>query len=108
MVNVENENTGEVNNNDNSSPENVKLNEENIETQATEKATEQDIVTEFDPDEKIISDIFDSGKTEVTTSDLVNAGFSVNRISQYSFNIGQFNLSRLLLVEPYKIDKTEN
>lgn len=65
----------------------------------------EQVVTEFDPDEKIISDMYDSGKTEVTSSELIKAGFDTNRMASYSFNIGQFKLSRLMLVSPYTIEK---
>lgn len=66
----------------------------------------EQVETQFDPDEKIISDMFDAGKTEVTSSELIAAGFDTKRMASYSFSIGQFKLSRLLLVSPYTIEKS--
>ena len=59
----------------------------------------------LDPDEKILNDILESGKNEVTTSELITAGFDTSRMAQYSFSVGQFKLTRLLLISPYKIEK---
>ena len=68
---------------------------------------EEQVETRFDPDEKILSDMFDSGKIEVTTNDLIVAGFDTSRMASYTFQVGSFKLSRLLLVSPYKIEKTQ-
>ena len=68
---------------------------------------EEQIVTHFDKDEKILSDMFESGKVEVTTNELIQAGFDTSRMASYSFQVGGFKLSRLLLVSPYKIEKTQ-
>lgn len=65
------------------------------------------VQTKIDPDEKILSDMFDSGKTEVSINELVSSGFDTSRMAQYSFEIGAFRLSRLLLVSPYKIEKKQ-
>ena len=64
------------------------------------------VINKVDPDEKILNDFYESGKTEVTSNDLINAGFDSLRISEYAFEIGSFKLTRLLLVSPYKIEKT--
>ena len=68
---------------------------------------EEEVVTQFDPDEKILSDMLESGKAEVTTNELIQAGFDSSRMASYSFQVGGFKLSRLLLVSPYKIEKTQ-
>lgn len=79
--------------------------------QSTDTSEEQvqEVVVQpkIDPDEKILSDMFDAGKTEVTTGELISAGFDTSRMAQYSFEIGSFRLSRLLLVSPYKIEKKQ-
>jgi len=59
----------------------------------------------LDADEKIINRILGSGKIEATTNELITAGFDPGRMSQYSFIVGRFKLTRLLLVSPYKIEK---
>lgn len=59
----------------------------------------------LDADEKIINKILESGKIEATTNELITAGFDTSRMSQYSFVVGIFKLTRLLLVSPYKIEK---
>ena len=59
----------------------------------------------LDADEKIINRILGSGKIEATTNELITAGFDPGRMSQYSFVVGRFKLTRLLLVSPYKIEK---
>lgn len=94
----------------NNDAQNVENNEQNNQEQLTEPQVEETvvadpIVVEMDADEKILNDIFESGKTEVTTSDLITAGFDTSRMSQYSFEVGKFKLTRLLLVSPYKIEK---
>lgn len=61
-----------------------------------------------DPEEKIISDMVESGKTEVSTGELVSAGFDMQPMNkQYEFSVGKFKLTRLLLVSPYKIEVQE-
>jgi len=60
---------------------------------------------ELTADEKIIADWLKNGKTEATTNDLINAGFEPENIDHYSFLIGRYKLSRMLLVSPYKIEK---
>jgi len=104
--------------NDSSDAQNVKT--EQVVAQANQPAEPQDldvtgensvvdqqVETRFDPDEKILSDMYDSGKTEVTTNNLIVAGFDTSRMASYTFQIGSFRLSRLLLVSPYKIEKTQ-
>ena len=58
-----------------------------------------------DPDEKIINDFYESGKTEVTLNDLAVAGFDTLRTSEYAFEIGSFKLTKLFIAKPYKIEK---
>ena len=69
------------------------------------EAAHPPVAKPLDPDEQILNDMFESGKTEVTTSELITAGFDTARMSQYAFEVGQFKLSRLLLVMAYKIEK---
>ena len=65
----------------------------------------EQVVTNYDPDEKIISDLYNAGKTEVTYEELCKAGFDKKRTAAYTFNIGEFTLSRFMLVSPYTIEK---
>lgn len=108
------ENVNEGNTGDTAESQEVKSPEQNeqeqpkaeeIDVTGENSVVVEEVVTEFDPDEKIISDMYDSGKTEVTSSELIKAGFDTNRMASYSFNIGQFKLSRLMLVSPYTIEK---
>lgn len=106
------ENVNEGNTGDTAESQEVKSPEQQEQPKAEEidvtgenSVVVEEVVTEFDPDEKIISDMYDSGKTEVTSSELIKAGFDTNRMASYSFNIGQFKLSRLMLVSPYTIEK---
>lgn len=62
-------------------------------------------VTPEDPDEKILNAIWESGSTLASTTDLVNAGFDTTRMAQYDFEVGNFKLVRLTLLEPYVISK---
>jgi hypothetical protein len=104
----------------NDSPDTQNVKTEQVEAQVNQPVEPQDldvtgensvvdeqVETRFDPDEKILSDMFDSGKTEVTTNDLIVAGFDTSRMASYTFQVGSFKLSRLLLVSPYKIEKTQ-
>lgn len=61
----------------------------------------------IDPDENILIAMFDNGKTEVITGELISAGFDTSRMAQYAFEVGSFRLSRLTLLEPYKIEKKQ-
>ncbi len=68
------------------------------ETQTTEPA--------LTADEEIISKWLSNGKNEATTNDLIEAGFDNEKIDSYSFSIGRYKLSRILMVSPYKIELT--
>ena len=59
---------------------------------------------ELTEDEKIIDGWLKSGKTEVSTNDLIQAGFDAEIIEPYEYRIGRFLLKRMLLVSPYKIE----
>ena len=67
---------------------------------------EQVVEAFFDPDEKILQGFYESGKTELTSNDLIVAGLTLSRTKPYSFHIGQYRLSRLLLISPYTLEKT--
>jgi hypothetical protein len=68
----------------------------------------QEVETIFDPDERILQEMYDSGKTQITTNDLIVAGFNTSRMTgSYTFNIGRFKMSRLLLLSPYTLEKTQ-
>lgn len=67
---------------------------------------EQVVEAFFDPDEKILQNFYESGKTQITSNDLIVAGFTLTRTASYSFSIGQYRLSRLLLISPYTLEKT--
>lgn len=105
---VNEENVGGVHNDES---QNVMQEEQTtqIEQTQTQEVNQEEPVQEpkIDPDEKILSDMFDSGKTEVTTGELVSSGIDTSRMAQYAFEIGKFKLTRLLLVSPYKIEKTQ-
>lgn len=78
------------------------------ETQENQENQVQEVVQpKIDPDEYILSDMFANGKTEVTTGELISAGFDTSRMAQYSFEVGNYRLSRLLLASPYKIEKKQ-
>lgn len=98
-VNGENE-TQNVNNEQNAQNEDIAVLSDNTATATVEQVEQVD-----DPNEKIISDLFNAGKTEVTYEELRKAGFDSNRVEAYIFNIGQFTLSRFTLVSPYTIEK---
>jgi hypothetical protein len=95
--------------------EQVQENNETVQNVGSEETTEfiaetpviveASVSAPLDSDEQILNDMFESGKTDVTTSELITAGFDTSRIGQYTFVIGQFKLTRLLLVSPYKIEK---
>lgn len=80
-------------------------NDTDIDVTGENSVVVETVETVFDPDEKILSDFYNSGKTEVTSQELISAGFDTKRMASYSFSIGQFKLSRLLLVAPYTIEK---
>ena len=67
---------------------------------------EQIVEAFFDPDEKILQEFYNAGKTDITSNDLIVAGFTLSRTRSYSFSVGQYRLSRLLLISPYKLEKT--
>ena len=58
-----------------------------------------------DNDEKILIDLCKNKKYEVTTSELISAGFNSLRMRTYEFTIGQFVLSRLDINNPFIIEK---
>ena len=77
-------------------------------TEAVQETQIQEVAQpKIDPDEKILSDMFESGKLEATTGELISAGFDTSRMAQYSFEVGNYRLSRLLLASPYKIEKKQ-
>lgn len=93
--NVTNENGNEVN------PE-VK---QELDVTGENTVVEQVVESFFDPDEKILQDFYEAGKLEITSNDLIVAGFTLSRTKSYSFSVGQYRLSRLLLIAPYKLEK---
>ena len=83
-------------------------NQEVVQPQAETQEQVQEVVQpKIDPDEKILSDMFDSGKTEVSVNELVTSGFNTSRMAEYAFEIGSFRLSKLTKLDPYKIEKKQ-
>ncbi len=80
---------------------------ENQEVAQPQAETQEVVEAKSDPDESILIAMFDNGKTEVTTGELISAGFDTSRMAQYSFEVGSYRLSRLLLASPYKIEKKQ-
>jgi hypothetical protein len=98
MVTEENTNGNEITPNEN----------EGLDVTGENTVVVQEVEAVYDPDEKILQDMYDSGKTQITTNDLIVAGFNTSRITgSYTFNIGRFKLSRLLLLSPYTLEKTQ-
>ncbi len=62
---------------------------------------------EYDPDEVILAEFFDNGKTKVTTNDLLTAGFDTSRMKSFTFQVGRYKLSRQALVSPYIIERCD-
>lgn len=97
--------TPQVMNEQTVAPENQEVAQPQAETQETQ--IQEVVQPKIDPDEKILIDMFESGKTEVITGELISAGFDTSRMAQYAFEVGSFRLSRLTLLEPYKIEKKQ-
>ncbi len=84
--------------------------EASIETETVESvSSESNIIPEkevfSDPDEALLAEFLEKGQHEVTINDLVTAGFDPQRIKTHTFQVGKFKVSRLLLVEPFKIER---
>lgn len=77
------------------------------EEEVTPIVAEVPVEEEFTPMEKVLADWLANGKTEVSTNELVQAGFDVENNSEYTYVVGRFTLNRLLLVSPFKIQRTE-
>jgi len=106
-----NTNENNVMGNGNEEVVNPNENQESEQKQELDVTGENTVVEEkvemvYDPDEKILEEIYNSGKREVLTNDLIVAGFDSSRMASYTFSVGKYKLSRLLLVAPYKIEKT--
>lgn len=67
---------------------------------------EEKVEVVYDPDEIILKNLYDSGKRELSTNDLIVSGIDTSRMASYSFSIGRYKLSRLLLIAPYILEKT--
>lgn len=67
----------------------------------------EEVPVEYDPDEKILADLFAQGKDMVTTNDLMALGFDTERMSPFSFQVGHYKLSRLVMISPFKIEKID-
>lgn len=87
--------------------EEITPNENQLDVTGENTVVVQEVTTVYDPDEKILQEMYDSGKREVTTNDLILADFNTQRTSSYSFTIGKYKLSRLLLISPYKLEKLD-
>jgi len=74
-------------------------NEEEIETEEVEEY--------IDKDEEIIKGMYESGKFLVTTSELIKSGIDQDRLEAYGFQIGEYRLTRTLLVSPFTIEKID-
>lgn len=60
---------------------------------------------ELTPEENIINNWLQNGKTEVSTNELMSAGFNVDEMHPQTNTIGRFKLSRILLISPFRIEK---
>ena len=98
QLNVEGENNeGVINPNENQ--------ENELDVTGEKTVIEEQVEVTFDPDEMILKNMYDSGKIEIFTNDLITAGFDTTRMASYTFSVGKYKLSRLLLVAPYTIEK---
>lgn len=80
---------------------------ENLDVTGENTVIVEEVQVAFDPDEDILQGMYDAGQTQVTTNDLIVSGFNVKRVTgAYTFSIGKFKLSRLLLLSPYTLEKT--
>lgn len=93
--------------NEQQAPEIQQVAQPQVESNQEESQVQEVVQPKVDPDENILIAMFDNGKLEVTTGELISAGFDTSRMAQYSFEIGSFRLSRLLLASPYKIEKKQ-
>lgn len=57
------------------------------------------------PDEQILDNWLNNGKTEVSMNELINAGFDGEGLDPQTNIIGRFKVSRMLLVNPFKIER---
>lgn len=71
-----------------------------------EQPSEQEKPRQFDPEEYIIDAMWEKGKREVSTTDLISSGFDPQRIDAYEIIVGKYRLSRMLALSPYKLEKT--
>ena len=76
-----------------------------VEDQVEQLEEQEQLEAPSDNDENILIGFYKSKKFEVTTGDLINAGFNPLRIKAYEFRVGQFLLSRLNSQNPYIIEK---
>ncbi len=98
QLNVEGENNeGVINPNENQ--------ENELDVTGEKTVIEEQVEVTFDPDEMILKNMYDSGKREIFTNDLITAGFDTSRMASYTLSDGKYKLSRLLLVAPYTIEK---
>lgn len=84
----------------NSEPTDLNVTEE-------ESVVIEEVKVEYDPDEKILADIFEQGKTTVTTNELMALGFDTERMQPFSFQVGRYKVSRLVMISPYTIEKID-
>lgn len=70
-----------------------------------EPVEEQPQELPLSPDEQIIDEWLNNGKTEVSMNELIQAGFDGESLDPHTNIIGRFRLSRLLLVSPFKIER---
>lgn len=85
--------------------ENQEKEQQDLDVTGENTVIEEKVEMVYDPDEKILEAIYESGKRDVLTNDLITAGFDSSRMASYTFSVGKYKLSRLLLVAPYKIEK---
>jgi hypothetical protein len=79
--------------------------QENVVEQTEQHTAQEEKPRTFDPEEYIIDTIWNSGKREVRTTDLISFGFDPSRIDAYEIIVGKYRLSRMIALSPYKLEK---
>lgn len=102
------ENGEGVESNENENNENNENeNKETVDVSSEEEIEIEEVEEYVDQDEEIIRQMYDSGKFLVTSSELIKAGIDQDRLEAYGFQIGEYRLTRSLLVSPFTIEKID-
>jgi len=83
----------------------VEPTQENVVEQTEQQPAQEEKPRNFDPEEYIIDLIWERGKREVSTTDLISSGFDPSRIDAYEIIVGKYRLSRMIALSPYKLEK---